>query len=173
MCAAFIAVLVMAFSSGAYAWTDGKKEGFLLGVHGGYSFTTIERDDYEDVNGSGFLVGPYIGFGLNEQFLLSFRVRYHHTSSNDSDLELYTTMLGGDMMFFLKPDLGLFINAGLARAIAASNTTGEPPWGTIFYAGLGYFFTQNVFGGFDYAVGSFDNDMSTGTISFAVGAMWY
>jgi hypothetical protein len=164
---------VMAGISELKAWPDGKKEGFVLGFHGGGSSTTISKSDSDDTDGSGFHVGPYLGFGVNEQMLISLRVRYIQTSSNDSDAEYYTTMFGGDFIFFPVINMGLFINAGLAKAIAASKSTAEPPWGTVFYAGLGYFFNNTIFIEADYAMGSFDNDMSTGTVSLSVGAMLY
>jgi len=165
--------LVVIISSAAYAWPDGKKEGFLLGLHGGYALSTIERKEYNDIEGSGFHIGPYIGAGVSQQVFLSFRVRYNQTSSDNSDAEYYITMMGADIMLFPKPDMGLFLNAGVGRAIAASKSTGEPPWGVIFYGGLGSLITENIFLSADYSAGSFDNDMSSSTVSFSIGALWY
>lgn len=171
------AVLCILVAANAAAWPDGEREGFLLGIHGGFSFSSVARSDYDDINGSGPVVGPIIGVGFNEYACVVFKHRFNYFSSSDSELELYITILGGDIMFFPKPEIPFFINAGLSRSIVASNTTREPPWGTIVHAGAGYFVMENIFVGADISSGHFEDDydsnMDTASFTLSLGALWY
>lgn len=169
----FIAVFlfIVCSVSAVQAWPDGQRQGLLLGITGGIGNMEMEFKDnsYDDTC---YMAGLYIGAGLTEQFLLSFRYRYHNAEIND--ITYHTFMWTGDLMFFPVPDMGLFLNAGIGRALVdpdAANAQSKS--GVVFYGGIGYEITKWVFLEVDYSRADLEDDITGSTILFSISIIGY
>lgn len=159
------------FSSPVLAWPDGSREGLVLGVTGGVSNVEFDSGSSSE-SGLGFMAGAMIGAGLNEQFIIDFKYRYWYADIDD--IAYHTWSWCGDLIFFPVKDNGLFINGGIGRALALPDIAGaEAKGGMFFYAGAGYEITKWVFLSVDYSIGSFEDDISSGTLTFSISAVGY
>lgn len=164
-------VVTTAVSVSAFAWPDGQREGLLLGLTGGIANASFESDSGSE-SGLGFMAGTIIGGGINEQFLLDFRFRYWN--SDIDSVTYHTWSWCGDAIWFPVKDNGFFLNGGIGRALVLPDLeNADSKGGMFFYAGIGYEITKWVFLSVDYAIGSFEDDIESGTLTFAVSAIGY
>ncbi len=165
-----IACIAM-FSATAHAWPDGQRDGLLMGITGGLGNTEFDTGS-STYDGTSLMAGLYLGAGLSEQVMLSFRYRYFNT---DVDWTTFHAFIwGADLLFFPSPQSGFFITAGLGRmmvTVDAANT--EDKWGMAFHAGVGYELTKWVFLMADYTHASLEDDLSGRTISIAIAVIGY
>ena len=151
----FVFFFMEALTVQAAGWPDGKREGFLLGVHGVYGTTSFSNGS--STSGSTLGGGIYIGYGFTEQLSLTFRVRYAGTDADG--FEHNTVMWSADLCYFFLPQEGIYVNAGVGPVLDAPEF-GDPLTGFGAYAGVGWEFTQYLSVGADVSVASVSNDYS-------------
>ena len=158
-------------STAAYAWPDGQRDGLLMGITGGLGNTEFDTGSNTN-DGTSMMAGVYLGAGLNEQFLLSFRYRYFNTDVDGTTFHSF--IWGADLIFFPSLQNGFFITAGLGRmmvTVDVPNSTDK--WGMAFHAGVGYELTKWVFLMADYTHASLEDDLFGRSISIAIAAIGY
>lgn len=166
-----VMIAAMMSSSAAFAWPDGKRDGLILGITGGVANVAFDSGSSSE-SGLGFMGGAMIGAGIGEQLIVDFKYRYWYA---DIDSVAYHTWTWcGDITFFPVQQNGLFLNGGIGRALALPDIAGaEAKGGMFFYAGVGYEISKWVFLSVDYGIGSFDDDISSGTLTFSISAVGY
>ena len=164
-------VTVFFTASAAFAWPDGDREGLLMGVTGGFANTEFDSGA-STYDGTSFMAGVYLGAGLSEQFLLSFRYRYFNT---DTDWTTFHSFLWGvDAMYYPMPKNNFFITGGLSRMmVSVDSAYVEDKWGMAFHVGVGYEITKWVFLMADFTNASLDDDIDGRSITIAVAAIGY
>lgn len=168
---AVIILWVVCAVSSAYAWPDGQRQGLLLGITGGIGNMEIEHNS-NSADDTCYMAGVYIGAGLTEQFLVSFRYRYHNVEIDN--ITYHTFMWTGDLMFFPVPDMGLFLNAGIGRALVDPDVAGaQSKSGVVFYGGIGYELTKWVFLAVDYSRADLEDDYTGSTILVSISIIGY
>ena len=168
----FIMVLtIFLTASAAFAWPDGDRKGLLMGVTGGFANTEFDTGSTTH-DGTSFMAGVYLGAGLSDQFLLSFRYRYFNT---DTDWTTFHSFLwGADAMFYPFAKNDFFITGGISRMmVTVDEAYVEDKWGMAFHAGVGYEITKWVFLMADYTHASLDDNIDGKSITIAVAAIGY
>ena len=167
----FLFFIFIFAASAAFAWPDGDREGLLMGVTGGFASTEFDTGTTTH-DGTSFMAGVYLGAGLSEQFLLSFRYRYFNT---DTDWTTFHSFLwGADAIFYPVAKSNFFITGGLSRMmVTVDSAYVEDKWGMAFHAGVGYEITKWVFLMADYTHASLDDDIDGSSITIAVAAIGY
>ncbi|MBN1499740.1 MAG: hypothetical protein JW982_06290 [Spirochaetes bacterium] len=166
-----IVMLVLSVSTSVFAWPDGEKTGLLMGVTTGFESASFD-DGSESDSGTGFMVGTVLGYGINEKFLLDFKFRYWNVGIDD--VTYHTWMWCADAMYFPVADNGFFLNAGAGRVLTLPDVDNAvDKSGNLVYFGIGYEIFDYIFISVDYAAGFYEDDLSSGTLTFAVSAIGY
>ncbi len=120
---------------------DGNRKGFLLGLGGVIGNTNIYYKSGSTDGAITYGANIYLGYGFNEQSILSFRYRWTWIDTR-SHLQGLTWV--ADYKYFLSENGKFFLNGGLGPAMSIPEF-GNPKNGFAFYGGLGYEVFKYVF----------------------------
>lgn len=148
---------------------DGNRKGFLLGAGGVFGQTTINYSSGRSVNALSFGGNLYLGYGFNEQSVLSFRYRYTWINTESPFQGLAWT---ADYRQYIAKEGKLFLNGGLGPAMSIPEF-GNPKSGFAIYGGLGYEVLKYVFLNVDFTYTKLKDDLSGTAILASISFIKY
>ncbi|MBN2612221.1 MAG: hypothetical protein JXB00_11740 [Bacteroidales bacterium] len=148
---------------------DGNRKGFLLGAGGVLGHTTIHYSSGRSVGALSFGGNLYLGYGFNEQSLLSFRYRYTWITTDSPYQGLAWT---ADYRHYTSKEGKFFLNGGLGPAMSIPEF-GNPKSGIALYGGMGYEVLKYVFLNVDFTYTGLKDGLSGTAILASISFIKY